>query len=347
MSNTQAPRWPAVLLALVGLGLSGYLEYLHVRSYLAPLASSVCTIDATYDCNAVAMSRFAVVAGIPLPIWGIASFLALLTAAGRRSRLLLPLALVGTLGSIGLLLEELLHIGSICLFCEGVHLTWLLSLVYALVYRTRLEPVHRHQLFELIGLPVGMLVAFWLFAPRYWELTAWVDEIPYAHGVTPEGHPWVGAENPTVVVEEFTDYGCPHCAIATAKMRRRLADAPDSIRLVRRQQPRRTCPRGTKACAHVRAALCAAEQGEFWRMDSWLFLEAGGKLEVDYTEAAEALGLDAEALLACLEDPRTWERADREARAARKAGVTSTPAYRVDGEKLGQRALFEVLDERL
>jgi uncharacterized membrane protein len=99
----------------------------HYRAYTAPSAESFCSVGATLDCASVALSRYSVLGGVPVPLWGCAGFLALLGSAWLRSRWLLPLAAVASLASLAFLGLQLFAIGAICLLCEGVHVaSWLL-----------------------------------------------------------------------------------------------------------------------------------------------------------------------------------------------------------------------------
>ena len=335
------------MLATVGLALSAYLELIHVQSYLAPSAENVCRVGETFDCNQVAMSKFAVILGVPLPVWGAAGFLAMGAAAFRRSKVLLPLAGFSTVASVVLLVIELASIGAICMFCEGVHAVALLLFLYALWKRNGLKSPTRQDLIEILAVPAALVVAAWIFAPRYWALTAWQDGVPHPTGVDENERPWVGATEPTVVVYEYTDYGCMHCAIGTARMRQRLSRDADEIRVVRVQQPRQHCRPSMKSCAHVRAALCAGEQGKFWEMDSWLFLNAPGNRGLDHKEGAAQLQLDLDAFEACLEREDVYDRAEADFKDARKNKIRATPGYIVDGKRLQPKELYPLLDELL
>ncbi|MCA9707716.1 MAG: hypothetical protein KDK70_17835, partial [Myxococcales bacterium] len=236
--SPAVPRVLPVVLALVGLATCGVLEAVHVKTYLLPSADSFCSVNEQFDCSTVAMSRLSVLGGLPMPLWGAAGFLAMLLAAWWRLRLLWPLTAFATLASVGLLLEELLHVGSVCLMCEGVHvLSLLLALVAWRWHRKHGQPTTATSLVRVTVLPGGLALATILLIPPYWAPLAWQQGVPLPHGTTDEGHPWVGAEEPVLTVEEFVDYGCPHCAIATNRTRRRLAKDGDRLRVVRRHQP--------------------------------------------------------------------------------------------------------------
>src|SRR5882672_3701015 len=115
-------RLPA-LLAAVGLLCSAALELAHYQAYVDPTRASFCSAGAQLDCTTVALSRWSVFVGIPLPLWGVAGFMAIGLLAWWRSRWLLPLSALAALASVVLLAIELFAIHSVCLFCEGVHVT--------------------------------------------------------------------------------------------------------------------------------------------------------------------------------------------------------------------------------
>lgn len=342
------PHTLPVLLAAAGVAVSGVLEWVHIESYLMPSIDSFCTIDQTFDCGEVALSRFSVVLGVPLPLWGMAGFLAMLLAAWQRLRLLWPLAALATLASVGLLLEELLHVGAVCLMCEAVHLlALLLAAVAWRSHRRHGRPANTTAWLTVTGVPAAIVLATALFVPPYWAPLTWQHGVPHPSGVTDEGHPWVGALEPTVTVEEFIDYGCPHCAIASNLTRRRLARHDDRLRVVRRHQPRMRCHEHNKGCLTLRAAHCAGQQGKFWEMDAWLFAHFPGRRDVDVVEGARALALDEPSFVMCLQDPATYAWADQEARAARMQKIKGTPMYRVDDRVVTAPELDALLDARL
>lgn len=346
--SKEVPRLLPIVLAAAGLVVSGVLEWIHVKTYLLPSVDSFCSVNESLDCGAVALSRMSVLLGVPLPLWGAAGFLAMLVAAWRRSWLLWPLAGFSAIASVALLLEELLHVGSVCLMCEAVHLLALLLAVVAFRWhRKHGEPIGRGAALSILAVPTTIVLATVLIVPPYWAPLTWQDEVPHATGLDDEGHEWVGAEQPVLTIEEFVDYGCPHCAIATNRTRRRLARDGDRLRVVRRHQPRMRCNARNHGCIAARAAHCAGEQDHFWQMDAWLFAHYPGRADVDVLEGARRLGLDEPSFMICLEDAATYAWADAEASAARELKINVTPTYRVDGRKLMPDELEAILDERL
>jgi len=120
-----------VFLGIVGMGLSAYLWYLHLRD-IAP----VC---ATNGCGIVAASKYAVLLGVPVAALGF-FFYGTLTALGFErlfirdiiiERLFLIDLITGIIFSIYLRFLEFFKIGAICIWCWGsVLIIVLITAVY-------------------------------------------------------------------------------------------------------------------------------------------------------------------------------------------------------------------------
>lgn len=342
------PRMLPLSLAGAGLVTSAVLEWVHIKTYLLPSVDSFCTVNQTFDCHQVALSRLSVLMNVPMPLWGVAGFLALFVAAWLRLRLLWPLAALAALASVGLLLEELLNVGAVCLLCEVVHgLALLLGLVAWRWHRRHGRPAAPSHWLAVAGVPAALLLATAFIVPPYWAPLTWQSHVPHPHGVDEQGHYWVGAESPTLTIEEFVDYGCPHCSIATNITRRKLAAHGDRLRVVRRNQPRMRCNVANQGCIFLRSAYCGAQQDAFWQMDAWLFAHVPGRSDVDVVQGAKALGLDEPSFVMCLQDPATFQWADAEAKAAGKLKIHYTPTYRVDDRVVTKDELDALFAERL
>ena len=80
------------------------------------------------------------------------------------------------------------------------------------------------------------------------------------------------------------------------------------------------------------AAEAAAAQGAFWPMHDALYAGRGALADADLVEHARVLGLDANRVAAELASGAHAERVARDAASARAAGLSSTPAFFVNGE---------------
>lgn len=355
MNNVQVKtigRLPA-LLAAAGLLVSLGLEALHVQTYLNPAWSGFCVVGERLDCASVALSRYSVFLGVPVALWGVIGFATILWSARRRQALLLPLAALAAVASTVLLIIELAAIGAICMYCESVHIISLALLLVVWRRRDRIDMSGEYfrswgRVARDLALPAACLLVIGVFFPRYWLLATWKSGMTLNHGVDEDGRPWFGADNPTLVIHEYVDYGCPHCAISSGHMRVRVARSPRTIRLVRHQHPRMHCVSRTTGepgsfhCVFARAAICAGEQGRFWEMEDWLFRNVTWDAKQWKVErAAVEVGLDAEALEACMAKRETYERAERDYADALAHKIRNTPGYIIDGEKLDHAGVVE------
>jgi uncharacterized membrane protein len=120
-SPSNSTTWLVPLLALLGMGVASYLAYVevtHVEAVCGPVG----------ECNIVQSSSYAQLFGIPIAIWGLLNYLAILILwAGQQffsgkiaswcSFGLVLLTVFGTLFSIYLTSLELFAIKAICLWC--------------------------------------------------------------------------------------------------------------------------------------------------------------------------------------------------------------------------------------
>lgn len=333
-------------LSILGLALSISLIVVHVQTHLRPAADSFCTLGASFDCASVAASPHAIFLGVPWAIWGALLFLTLTIASWNRSLWLLPLTTLAAVGSVALLFVSLLLVGSICFLCEGVHLVSLT--LAALSWRKRAELSGSFGSLEgaldLFALPAGILLALVLFLPPYWGSFNYKAEPPFATGTTKEGHPWIGSEKPEKVIHEFVDYRCPYCRVASARTLRHLKANP-TWRLVRRQHPGRRCSSKHKySCIEVRLALCAADQGKFWRADRWLFSHPNPGVGPDSQKLAKALSLDETKFLECVSSEDAFQRAQASYELTIQEKIKDTPGYTVDGKRLKQEDVTRLFD---
>lgn len=126
-----------VALAVIGLGISAYLTWVHFEG-IAPVCAG-----GSHGCETVQSSRYASLAGVPVPVLGLVGYALLFVSALVREEigayLGLLVALVGTLFSAYLTYLELFVIHAICQWCVTSAVVMLLSLVAAFARVWRLS----------------------------------------------------------------------------------------------------------------------------------------------------------------------------------------------------------------
>jgi vitamin-K-epoxide reductase (warfarin-sensitive) len=130
-------RYVLVLLTLLGFIASGLALREHYRT-----DSSPCSINEHWDCGIVNHSPFAVLAGVPVAVIGMAGYVILAALAFRRAYgLFLAAALVGLSFSLYLAHVEAHILGVWCIYCVAslvvISLLTLLGIGTLVLSRTR------------------------------------------------------------------------------------------------------------------------------------------------------------------------------------------------------------------
>lgn len=181
------------------------------------------------------------------------------------------------------------------------------------------------------GLATGFL--FWGrdAAPGNAPAAAAGPQEPTQLEISLDDDPSLGPADAPITIVEFSDYNCPYCEKWHTETFRQLQAAyPDQILFVYRDFPITS----QESMAAAQAANCAGEQDAYWSFHDSLLsggLDLGREAYVQY---ATRLGLDVEALLACLDSGKYQEEVEADARYAAGLGVSGTPTFFINGRPL-------------
>jgi len=350
--------WTAEALALIGLALAVVLARLHQQAHAG--IASFCAVNETFNCDRVATSRYSVVLGIPVAVWGALGYgLAAALAAwalGRRGKsswprgVLFLVAAAAVAASVALAFVSKHLIGAFCILCAASWATsaGLFAAAWAACRPGGPSQAVRQDLAAVRANPVraaavvsaavaGLVLAAATY-PRYWERSR---AMPAAGGarVLPAGVP------PLVV--EYSDYECPFCARAHLDAKAALAGRPD-VKVVRRHFPLDpACNPAVKravhpgACELARAGVCAEAQGRFAEMDDLLFANQEARRPLE--ELARDAGLDLARFQECMGSAAAARRVADDAAAGVRDKIPATPAYVVGGTVSVGRIPWELL----
>ncbi len=346
------PVWRIGFLVLCALGIyvSAELLRLHVKVYTDSGYHALCAVNDRFNCETVATSTYAVFAGLPVALWGIAGYLFMgglcIWGMVRRKEppktwpfgFLFWLSLFSVLVSAVLFVVSHKEINSLCLLCMATYvINFLLFCLAILELRrlksgplktlrmdTRVVSARRLPFSLYLASSILLLVIVRGTLPAYWELNITTGPGGLLIGKTAEGLDWIGARQPVLEIEEFSDYQCPYCSRGHQKVRSLVREHPDQIRLAHRHYPLKS---HKYAFAYAVLAHCAGQQNRFWEANDYLYTNGRRKNPVRPEELAEAIGIDPEALKACMVSEKSKSAILQDIAAGRNLKLKGTPTY--------------------
>ncbi len=367
-----------LFLAVTGLIVSLYLAYSHYKNYTDLQYQSFCAISNAINCDTVSQSPYSVFI-IPIPIWaviGYTLFLLLLPFAwqqkgrdGRIWSLFILIALAYTGISIALAAVSAYMISSYCILCILIYCVNLFLLWYAWLIRRRFASGRfiRNLLGDLrffrqqkrIFLPgsaifsVAVILVI-VMMPPYWRLSSEPLSREMAYGLTAEGHPWFGAQNPEIEIEMYSDYQCFQCKKMHVYLRKLIAGQQQKIRVIHRHYPmdhevnyivKEPFHIGSGKMALI--AIYAASKGKFWEMNDLLFEIGGRQKQIDLNRVAQKTGLVTADLVRALKDPVFRNKLSHDVWQGMKLRILGTPSFVINGNIYAGNIPADVLQKYL
>ncbi len=355
--------WPTVAIAFVGLADAVYLAVSHYRVYTDMGYKSFCAVSNSINCDTVSQSASSIFLDVPVPVWGIVGYLffLLLLLATRKTppvenRLwptLFILALCYSIYSIVLAIISMVYIRSYCIMCIASYAVNLTLLFYTWLIHRRFENRSmvesikrdfRWLLDQKIALCTCLCVAggtallLTLYMPHYWELSSPTLNHELPSGMTEDGHPWIGALNPQLVITEFSDYQCFQCRKMHYYIRELVASHPGKLRLIHRNFPMDHAYNPMiKESYHIGSgkmallSLYAAQKGKFWEINDMLYHIDKQEGHFNIREMAAAAGFDVIEYAASARDRSLRQKLMADIRDGIQLGITATPGYLVNG----------------
>ncbi|MBV1859690.1 MAG: thioredoxin domain-containing protein, partial [Nannocystaceae bacterium] len=150
--------------------------------------------------------------------------------------------------------------------------------------------------------------------------------------------PTLGPETAAVTVVMFSDFECPFCVQGLETLKRLRDLYPDDVRIAYKALPLDT---HANALLAAMAARSAQAQGKFWEFHNLLF--SGRRLDPSVILSyAKHVGLDMNTLVRDLDTLEYGPEVRRDARQARRLGISSTPTFFINGRVIsGAKPLAE------
>jgi protein-disulfide isomerase len=152
-----------------------------------------------------------------------------------------------------------------------------------------------------------------------------------------------------VTIVEFADYQCPYCRQAETTLDAVLKKYPGQVNLAFRDFPLTSIHAYAEKASE--ASRCAGRQGKFWQFHDALFANQAKLDESGLNSVAQTLALDITSFQSCLASGEYKTQISRDQDDGRKAGISSTPSFFVNGIFLSgaqpESAFENVIEDQL
>lgn len=313
--------------------------------------SSFCSINQYWDCDRASMSPMGSFWDIPVGIFSVCWFVVAIFLGFSHSRfklifrswLILGLVAIAIFG--GFLLFQL---KTGCIICLASYVCILTTVISGWKLSRREG--------QLLGMPFlsGALVVILLslasfaFAQRSGlsgkiplnEFEAWFESLPSAT-VTAPAVMKKGPSDAKIKVYEFSDFGCPFCALAAGIMMPYLSLQPDveinyfpfPLDAACNPLMQRTVHGGS--CDWSKAALCAHQQDKGWMVHDGIFrMVRNGETLPPVSQAVSLFSLDQAPFDTCMQGEDVAHQLRESIEAANSLKVSSTPTFVINGRLL-------------
>jgi protein-disulfide isomerase/uncharacterized membrane protein len=392
MPRMSAKRAAALTigLALIGLAISATIASVHAKLESSQGYTSFCNVNETVNCDLVLSSEYAYLFGVPVAWWALLAYVAVAACAvvamrapraTRRRQAagaLFVMAILGTVFSAYLAYVALFVLEAVCLLCSGLYLVQVgLIVSSALLWNAVGRRTSKAGAVEeawpsrfLVGGAVAVVVGF--IAISFWEASGgsaenlskaelverqpefsrWYMNLPVTPVSSEGGHRKGGAAS--VVMIEFSDFECGHCARAFRNLKTVLPRFGNDVSLVFHHfpldsscNPNVTGKAHRFACLAAMASECAAEQGKFWEYHDLLFANQSSLDRDNLLRYADQLSIDRSKFLACLESDRPRRRIEQDVSEGKRLGVASTPTFFLNGRFVAGALEVEKLEHAI
>lgn len=159
---------------------------------------------------------------------------------------------------------------------------------------------------------------------------------------------FLGDESAPVTLVEVSDFGCVHCqsfhAETATPLKEQYVDTGDVRWVV---LPYALGPTTVPAAA---SAMCANEQEMYFDYANTLFAiePSTTRLSADgFRQAAEAVGMDMDQFISCMDDGRNLSLVNSNQDAARAVGVSGTPTFFLNDDELSGAQPLSVFSQAI
>ncbi len=334
MSLPVSPRLLVIrMLALGAIAASTALLVDHLRPHPA-----FCGFHS--GCETVLLSPYSSVLRVPVPVIGLIAFGTLLAVsffpADGLGRWLTPLAMIGGIAGLGLVVFQAVLLHTFCSLCLIVDSLALATAAVAIGWQPPAQGEADHSPRWLWLLLLLLVIA----GPLAWGLYQPAPEIPdFVKQLQVPGK---------INVIAYTDFGCPRCRLTHAAMKKMMQKHGDLIHLVVIPTPTPT-EKHSHAAALAYYCVRAQDPALAERMAELLWVTDNKPDENECLRLAKEVGVDVKKLEECVTSGACAAQVETNIAQAKSTGATGVPIIFINDEMLfGEQsaAVFQAAFER-
>lgn len=332
-------------------------------------SQSLCTLNDTFNCEAVTLSPYSYLVGIPMALWGAVFhivFLILLILAAltpekpsyfKYSFLFTILSAIASTAMLGV---SLTLMSTYCIFCLALYFLSYCNLANYLLSKPKpslpsgADYKQKSFVILIVAIPLLGFLLNDMSVKSYGNkldsflgdsLSQWDN----AAATSIEGPLLkMGSSDSQFQVAEFADFQCIHCKNAASKLHAFFLSHPDAafsffvFPLDGRCNPGASVRDGT-SCVLARAVFCAEKENKGWKAHAWVYDKFGTSEATNFDKMVTDLGLSGN-FSTCLESEEAIKAVERQAEIGRASKIDGTPGVFVNGKKLPAGHYIPVLE---
>lgn len=371
--NIDKRKLTVQILSILGIMLTVELAMIYYHANYDKYAlSSFCSINNFVDCDGAAKTDVSQFLGIPLAYWGIFFYLTVLflTFVDRLKQVKFlkflevfknPMSYIAVLGTVAFICSMILAgisiwvIKKLCILCVITYfIDFLIALIaikggkeYFLSFKTTvldfIEGAKKYPKTFVILLILA--ISFLTFSGVTNNFVPHIKKSQEIKKIMKmKTNPYkadgniLGADNPDVIVELYSDYVCPMCYINNIMLHRAVKEYKNiqvvhyNLPFDKECNPEIAMSMHPGACFMARAAISSKKQGNYWGMGNLLY-EKHPMNESELIPIVEQLGLDKTKFFNDMYSEETSKSLYNDLQKSYELNIDGTPTMFVNGEK--------------
>lgn len=373
-SNEKNFLKSGIVLALIGACVSIYTIVHHLDLKVDGVSDAACNISQTVSCNTVAASEYSEAFGIPLGVWGLGYFLALISLLSiswirpeNKSASFFNyagLVVIGILSSLGLAGISAFFIEAVCPSCVVVYAVCIGQAVNLFLFR-KVVPrkiASKSIINSLAGALIPLLITLICYrliepetaqqqntqANNLSNLSTSFQDIPVNKSAfSGFGEDYrIGSDDAKAVIVGFSDFQCPSCKRMDTTLKSLKKEYGDAVLIVYKNFPLdNKCnlsmpgPMHRLACDIATLARCAGQYGKFWQYHDLVYANQQSASSATIINWAKDIGLNDEQINNCMNSKGISDKIKDDIKLGNKLGVNSTPTLYINGYKFVGRGI--------